>query len=68
VLYTTYVPIDDHLYNTYVSKFVANIPSRLKQCASQDLFAEVNITGDMKEAIKNLFTKATVAKRRRISS
>jgi hypothetical protein len=68
VLYTTYFPIDDHLYNTYVKKFSDRIGPKLAECASPGLYAEVGIQQNMSEALKMLFTKSATELRLRLTS
>jgi hypothetical protein len=68
IMYTTYYPVDDHLYNTYVKKFAHKIGPQLKDCASPDLYAEVKMEEDMSAVMKNLFEKATSARKLRLTS
>lgn len=68
ILYTTYTPIDDHLYNTYISTFSTQIGPRLQACASPELFFQAGPTDDMSAVMKKLFIKAASASKLRISS
>jgi Flp pilus assembly protein TadG len=68
ILYTTYTPIDDHLYNTYISTFATQIGPRLQECASPDLYFEAGPADDMSAVMKQLFVKASSASKLRISS
>jgi Flp pilus assembly protein TadG len=68
IMYTTYYPVDDHLYHTYVKKFVGQISPQLKECASPGLFAEVQMEDDMSAVMKKLFEKAASARKLRLTS
>jgi Flp pilus assembly protein TadG len=59
ILYTTYVPLTgDHLWDTYINPFASQIGPLLKQCASDNLYFEVNPSDDLQAAMNALFVKA----------
>lgn len=68
VLYTTYIPVNDHMWDAYVGKFSSQIGPKLQECASPDLYAEVGPNDDMTVIMKRLFNKAATASRIRLSS
>jgi Flp pilus assembly protein TadG len=68
VLYTTYTPINDHLYNTYISKFSSQIGSKLQACASDDLYFESGPNDNMQTMLKKLFVRAASSSKLRIAS
>lgn len=68
IMYTTYYPVDDHLYYTYVAKFADKISPQLRECASTGLFAEVRMEEDMSAVMKKLFERATAARKLRLTS
>lgn len=58
VLYTTYQPIDNNgHYNKWIKPFRAEIPTRMKNCASEGLFFEVSPSQGIEEAMNALFLK-----------
>lgn len=67
ILQTSYVSVDDHLYNEYVKKIIGKVGPNLKACASDGLYAEVTIDGNMKEALKKLFRTASQATKVRLT-
>jgi hypothetical protein len=58
VLYTTYLPLTNDWYNTYISSFQPNISSQMQNCASPGLFYEVQTGGDISAAMNSLFQLA----------
>jgi hypothetical protein len=61
VLYTTYIPLDgDGTWDAHIKNVFANkIASKLKECASEELFFEVGPDDDMEAAMVKLFIQAT---------
>ncbi len=61
VLYTTYIPMTDYTYVTYVKSFAPKIPQALQSCASPGLFFQVGPDQGIPEAMEALFSKLTAA-------
>lgn len=61
VLYTSYIPMTDYTYVTYVKPFASKIPTALKSCASNNLFFEVGPDQGIPEAMQALFAKLTAS-------
>nr|WP_222858038.1 pilus assembly protein TadG-related protein [Rhizobium cauense] len=58
VLYTTYLPLPTNdWYNDWIKPFQAEIPTRMKTCASPGLYFEVTPTQGITEAMQALFLK-----------
>jgi Flp pilus assembly protein TadG len=68
VMYTTYYPLDDYLYNRYIETFSDRIGPTLKACATPDLYAEVTIKDDMSAIMQKLFERATGARKLRLTN
>jgi Flp pilus assembly protein TadG len=68
ILYTTYSPLKDHLWDAYLAQFSTQIGPRLQQCASADLYFEAGPADNMYALMKKLFVKASSASRLRLSS
>lgn len=67
VLYTTYLPLPKNdWYNNWIKPFAGEIATRMKACASDDLFFEVSPSEGIAEAMNALFGK--VIGRPRLSS
>lgn len=61
VLYTTYFPLPTNSwYNSYIKPFQSQIGPNMKNCASPELYFEVNTDQDISTAMNALFQK-TVA-------
>jgi hypothetical protein len=61
VLYTTYLPLPTNpWYNTWIKPFQAEIPARMRDCASPGLFFEVGPNEGIAEAMTVLFRKVVV--------
>jgi hypothetical protein len=59
VLYTTYLPLPTNpWYNSWIAPFQSEIGTKMKQCASPDLFFEVSPSQGISEAMTALFKKA----------
>jgi hypothetical protein len=59
VLYTTYLPLPTNAwYNTWIAPFQSEIGTKMKQCASPDLYFEVSPSQGISEAMNALFKKA----------
>ncbi|WP_106796145.1 VWA domain-containing protein [Rhizobium sp. H4] len=64
VLYTTYLPLPKNgWYNTWISPFQSQIPTKMQECASPGLYFEVTPTEGIADAMKALFLKAIRAPR-----
>lgn len=58
VLYTTYVPLDENdFYNQWIKPFQAEIPNKMKACATDGYYFEVTPTQGIAEAMQTLFRK-----------
>jgi Flp pilus assembly protein TadG len=58
VLYTTYLPLPKNSwYNTWISPFQSQIPTKMAECASPGLYFEVTPTDGIADAMKALFLK-----------
>ncbi|WP_051177140.1 pilus assembly protein TadG-related protein [Rhizobium mesoamericanum] len=58
VLYTTYLPLlTNNWYNTWIKPFQAEIPTKMRDCASPGLYFEVTPTEGITDAMKALFLK-----------
>jgi Flp pilus assembly protein TadG len=61
VLYTEYLPLPTNAwYNTYIAPFQPNIGTTLESCASPGLYYEVTTSGDISQAMADLFQKAVM--------
>jgi len=59
VLYTTYLPLTTNdWYNTWIKPFSADIPTKMKACASPGLYFEVSPSDGIPQAMSALFQKA----------
>lgn len=58
VLYTAYIPVDDHFYRRDVAPYQPSISTRMKECATDGLFFEVSPSQGIVEAMEALFKKA----------
>ncbi|PDT12648.1 hypothetical protein CO670_28260 [Rhizobium sp. J15] len=64
VLYTTYLPLPKNSwYNTWISPFQSQIPTKMQECASPGLYFEVTPTEGIADAMKALFLKVIRAPR-----
>ncbi|PDS77399.1 VWA domain-containing protein [Rhizobium sp. L43] len=64
VLYTTYLPLPKNSwYNTWISPFQSQIPTKMQECASPGLYFEVTPTQGITDAMKALFLKVIRAPR-----
>jgi hypothetical protein len=64
VLYTTYLPLPTNdWYNTWIAPFQSEIGSRMRECASDDLYFEVSPTEGIEAAMKALFIKTVKSPR-----
>jgi len=58
VLYTTYLPLPTNdWYNSWIRPFQSEIATRMKECASPDLFFEVSPTEGIADAMTALFKR-----------
>jgi hypothetical protein len=58
VLYTSYLPLPKNSwYNTWISPFQKEIPTRMESCASPGLYFEVTPTDGIADAMNALFLK-----------
>jgi Flp pilus assembly protein TadG len=58
VLYTSYLPLPTNWwYNQWIAPFQSEIPQKMKDCASPDLFFEVSPTQGISDAMNALFLK-----------
>ena len=59
VLYTTYLPLTTNdWYNQWIKPFAADIPTKMKACASPGLYFEVSPSAGIADAMSALFQKA----------
>ena len=59
VLYTTYNPLPTNSwYNTYIAPLQSTIPTTGQSCASPGLFFQVDVGGDISQALTQLFQTA----------
>jgi Flp pilus assembly protein TadG len=59
VLYTTYLPLPTNdWYNTWISPFQSEIPTKMQSCASPGLYFEVSPSQGISDAMNALFKKA----------
>ncbi|WP_407524799.1 pilus assembly protein TadG-related protein [Methylobacterium oryzisoli] len=58
VLYTTYRPINNDWYRSWIAPFQPTIGTRMSACASPDLYTEVQVGDDITTALNKLFDKA----------
>lgn len=64
VLYTTYLPLPtNNWYNDWIKPFQSEIGTKMRQCASDDLYFEVSPTEGIEAAMKALFIKAVKSPR-----
>jgi Flp pilus assembly protein TadG len=66
VLYTTYLPLNVQPYYSswymgHIASFQPNIGTALQACASNGLYYQVSVDGDITAALNNLFQQAIVA-------
>jgi Flp pilus assembly protein TadG len=59
VLYTEYFPLIDSWYQTYIAPFQPSIGTTLQNCASPTLYYEVQMGGDISDALAKLFLLAS---------
>ncbi|RWX75512.1 pilus assembly protein [Neorhizobium lilium] len=58
VLYTTYLPLPENgFYNSWIAPFQAEIPNKMKSCASSGYYFEVSPTQGISDAMNTLFHK-----------
>jgi Flp pilus assembly protein TadG len=58
VLYTTYLPLPENsFYNSWIAPFQAEIPNKMKTCASSGYYFEVSPTQGIADAMNTLFRK-----------
>lgn len=57
VLYTTFFPLNDENYRTYIAPWQPNLGKKLSECASEGLFFEVSTPTGIDDAMKALFSK-----------
>jgi Flp pilus assembly protein TadG len=58
VLYTTYLPLPENsFYNSWIAPFQAEIPNKMKTCASSGYYFEVSPTQGISDAMNTLFRK-----------
>ena len=59
VLYTTYLPLPTNpWYNSWIAPFQSEIGTKMKACASPDLYFEVSPSQGISDAMNALFKKA----------
>jgi hypothetical protein len=64
VLYTTYLPLETNdFYKTWIKPFQAEIPNKMKACATDGYYFEVTPSDGIAEAMDMLFRKIVTAPR-----
>jgi hypothetical protein len=58
VLYTTYLPLPENgFYKSWIAPFQAEIPNKMKSCASAGYYFEVSPTQGISDAMNTLFRR-----------
>ncbi len=64
ILYTTYIPVNDNVYTTYVKPIANDVVNNLQSCASPNLFFTVTPTQGIDEAMSAMFYAAAIGQPR----